>query len=214
MTERSDEAIPNDPVMHENRAETTVPPEPDHAETQSDLTTAAGDSAAAADDFADGQPRQLALNSITVDRMGAWIVAGIIGLPTLAAVITLWYVLELPLIANLGMLFGWLLLVGWLLWGATIYPRLAYNHASYTLSPLGIEIRRGVYFRHVHNIPRSRVQHTDVRHGPIARHFGLATLIIHTAGTQNHTVTLGGLQRETAMRIRDYLIRGSERDGV
>lgn len=169
------------------------------------------------DDLANGEPRRLALNSITVDRMGAWIAAGALGLPSLIAVIVLWLTLDendMPLIAKFGMAAGWLLLALWLIWGATLYPRLYYDRASYTLSPQGIEIRRGVFWRHVLNIPRSRVQHTDVRHGPIARHFGLATLVIHTAGTQNHTVTLGGLERDMAMRIRDFLIRGGDRDGV
>ena len=57
----------------------------------------------------------------------------------------------------------------------------------------GFEILRGVYWRTLTNVPRSRVQHTDVSQGPLERRFGLGTLVIYTAGTQHSQVTLPGL---------------------
>ena len=47
-----------------------------------------------------------------------------------------------------------------------------------------IEIWSGVLWRQAVVVPRSRVQHIDVSQGPIERSYGLATLSIHTAGTQ------------------------------
>ena len=69
-------------------------------------------------------------------------------------------------------------------------------------------------WRSVVSVPQTRVQHTDVSQGPLERALGLATLIIHTAGTQNASVSLGGLRREDAQRIRDYLVDVDERDAV
>ncbi len=67
-----------------------------------------------------------------------------------------------------------------------------YRHTFYRLDAQGIEIRRGVYWRVVINVPRSRVQHTDVSQGPVERRYGLGTLVIYTAGTDHAKVDLAG----------------------
>ena len=64
------------------------------------------------------------------------------------------------------------------------------------------------------SVPKSRVQHTDVSQGPLQRRFGLATLVLHTAGTQHAAVSLSGLSHEAALQIRDYLIEGGPDDAA
>jgi len=108
----------------------------------------------------------------------------------------------------------WLGLSGAAAWHLRRWPRIAYAYASYRLDDLGMEIRKGVYFRSITNVPRSRVQHTDVSQGPLERRFGLGTLVVHTAGTTNAKVTLAGLDYETARRIRAHLIPGAQGDAV
>ena len=93
-------------------------------------------------------------------------------------------------------------------------PRSRIATSSYRVDGLGIEIRRGVYWREVTSVPRSRVQHTDVSQGPLERRFGLGTLVIHTAGTANSEVTLAGLEHAVAGRIRDHLLPGDRNDAV
>lgn len=56
-------------------------------------------------------------------------------------------------------------------------------------------------------VPVSRVQHIDVSQGPIERSAGVATLILHTAGTEGSRVILPGISRQRAEEIRDA-IRG------
>ena len=70
-----------------------------------------------------------------------------------------------------------------LAWQLYRWPAISYRFASYRLDASGFEIRRGVYWRTITNVPRSRVQHTDVSQGPLERRFGLGTLVIYTAGT-------------------------------
>jgi membrane protein YdbS with pleckstrin-like domain len=109
---------------------------------------------------------------------------------------------------------GWLaasLLLAWWLWR---WPAIAYRYASYRLDASGIEIRRGVVWRSIINVPRSRVQHTDVSQGPIERGHGLSTLIIHTAGTAHAQVALPGLARPVAISLRDQLLPHDGRDAV
>ena len=55
-------------------------------------------------------------------------------------------------------------------------------------------------------MPRSRIQHTDVTQGPYERRFGLATLVVYTAGTENASITIEGLSHETALAVRDALL--------
>jgi membrane protein YdbS with pleckstrin-like domain len=85
-------------------------------------------------------------------------------------------------------------------------PVLAYRHSSFRLDAQGIEIRRGIFFRSVITVPRSRVQHTDVSQGPFERRHGLGTLQIFTAGVMHAHVPLAGLAHERALEIRDALL--------
>jgi membrane protein YdbS with pleckstrin-like domain len=58
------------------------------------------------------------------------------------------------------------------------------------------------------------VQHTDVSQGPLQRRYGLATLTVHTAGTENAQVQLPGLPHDVALSIRDHLLPGNTADAV
>ena len=99
-------------------------------------------------------------------------------------------------------------------WWLQAWPPIEYRYASYRVDQNGLEIRRGVLFRAVINVPRSRVQHTDVSQGPLQRRFGLATLVVHTAGTSSAEVHLAGLTHDVALSIRDHLLPGNAEDAV
>ena len=95
--------------------------------------------------------------------------------------------------------------LGYVIW-CVRRPVLAYRHAGYRLDAQGIEIREGVIWRRIINVPRSRVQHIDVSQGPFERRHGIGTLAIYTAGVSHAMVTLPGLDHERALRMRDYLL--------
>jgi len=54
-------------------------------------------------------------------------------------------------------------------------------------------------------VPVARVQHIDVSQGPIERSAGVATLSLHTAGTEHSLVMLPGISRRRAEEIRDAI---------
>ncbi len=89
-------------------------------------------------------------------------------------------------------------------------PRWVYENTWYIVRPQGLEIHRGIVWKSVVNVPRSRVQHIDVVQGPILRRFGLATLTLYTAGTHHAAVALTGISYETAIRIRDFFLHGED----
>jgi hypothetical protein len=101
---------------------------------------------------------------------------------------------------------GALLIIASLFTMACVWPRLQHRHTGWRLDETGLEIRRGVLWRHQVTIPVARVQHTDVSQGPLQRQYELGTVTIHTAGTQNASVMLSGLTHSTAVELRDQLI--------
>lgn len=101
---------------------------------------------------------------------------------------------------------SWLGFTGGMIFLALWYPAAAYAKLRYAVNDMGIEIRHGIFWRKVVSVPKQRVQHTDVEQGPLMRRFGIAKLVIHTAGTQYATVSLEGLEFDMARRIRDHLI--------
>lgn len=89
---------------------------------------------------------------------------------------------------------------------AVTLPQLRYARVRWRVDATTIDYHYGVWWRVEHTIPRSRVQHIEVSQGPLQRALGLASLIIFTAGEQLNSVTIGGLDVETARTIRTQLL--------
>lgn len=101
----------------------------------------------------------------------------------------------------------WLLLPGLVLGWA----RVRWRRTTWRLDARGLQVRRGVFFRKEVLVPRSRVQHLDLERGPIERHFGLATLVVHTAGTRMHALRQSGFLDADAVALRDALLPEADR---
>jgi uncharacterized protein len=163
--------------------------------------------------IADGIDHPLDPRYVPLQRLHGVITTLVLAGVSFVAMVGLWIASERLLFGLLLVPF-WLALVALLGWQLRRWPAIAYRHTSYRVDDLGIEIRRGVYWRGITNVPRSRVQHTDVSQGPLERRFGLGTLVVHTAGTANSEVTLAGLDHAVAGRIRDHLLPRGGDDAV
>jgi membrane protein YdbS with pleckstrin-like domain len=161
---------------------------------------------------ADGIPRQLDPRTVTVERLQGLIASAIVSFISFIGVIVLAVSRVLDSFWTAVALAGLFVASAGLAALSLAWPPIHYRHVGYTVSPDRIEIRRGVLWRSVISVPRNRVQHTDVSIGPIERAFGLATLVIYTAGTQHASVELSGLSQPAAGAIRDHLL-GGEADG-
>lgn len=82
------------------------------------------------------------------------------------------------------------------------------------LLPDGLLVRRGVWWRSETFVPRARIQHTDVDEGPVARHFGIATLKVFTAGSRVSELEVEGLARADTIALRDRVLGRSGADGI
>jgi hypothetical protein len=156
---------------------------------------------------ADGERRSLPLAHVAAETTACWIAAAGIGGLALVALGVCLLVDWFPAWADAALAGTWIVLVAVLCLVARRWPRLEHRHTAYAVHASGIEIWKGILWRRVISVPRSRVQHTDVEQGPLQRRYGVATLVIHTAGTEEATVRLDGLAHGTALRIRDFLIR-------
>lgn len=172
------------------------------------------ESSTPAPSIADGVERPLDPRSVRLERIVGWIVMASISLPLLLGVLLVLFLAPLPGWAKVLIALVWPAVTAFLGWIGHRWPVVEHHHASYKVDGHGIEIRKGVFWRRVINVPRSRVQHTDVSQGPLERSHGLGTLVIYTAGTEHARVELGGLDHGTALLIRDHLLPKEESDAV
>lgn len=102
-----------------------------------------------------------------------------------------------------GAISGVALLAG--IWLAVIAPPRRWRHWGYAFTGRELHVAHGWWTR-IHTIvPVVRVQHIDVAQGPLERTFGVARLMLHTAGTDQTVVTLPGITRATAEEVRDAI---------
>lgn len=130
------------------------------------------------------------------------------GLPALGLLVPIGLLLRGTALALPLALAVLVLLPGWGLW----LGHRQYVHTRWRLDGDGYALRRGRLWRRETFVPKSRVQHLDIQHGPVARRLGLATLVVHTAGTRHNSVATAGLAADEAERLRDHLARWIERD--
>ena len=150
--------------------------------------------------------QQLDPRSVTAGRLGGWtftlamlLVAGGSGVAALIGT-------GAPLVSWIGSGAVALLIFGVLAAASHFGPAVRYRSTWVRLDEDGLEYEHGWLWRHHISVPRSRIQHTDVTQGPYERRFGLATLVVYTAGTENASIAIEGLSHETALAFRDALL--------
>ncbi len=88
---------------------------------------------------------------------------------------------------------------------AAFLPRARYRAWGFHLRPAGLLVRHGLVWRSVSVVPHARIQYVDTRRGPLERAFGLATVVVYTAGSRGAAVRIPGLDVADAEALRDRL---------
>ena len=148
---------------------------------------------------------RLAPQYIAIDRLVGFIISAFVSVAVLAGVVISWFVLGFGwiwyLIAGAALLF-----IVFLFWIAYVWPVWEYETTSWRLGENGLEIHRGVFWKHRISIPVARVQHADVSQGPLQRRYELGKLTVHTAGTHNASIELTGISHQQAIELRDEIV--------
>lgn len=97
----------------------------------------------------------------------------------------------------------WAVAIGFAVWIA----RKRYRYTFWMLDEDGFAVRRGRLWQWETRVPASRVQHLDLKRGPLERAHRLASLVLHTAGTRLNAVSISGLDDADAERLRDHFSR-------
>jgi uncharacterized protein len=90
-----------------------------------------------------------------------------------------------------------------LTWSAAA-PPVAYRRWRFALRADDLWIRKGILVRSVSVIPYRRLQFVDTTQGPLARLFGLAELVVHTAAP-GASGRIPGLDAAEAEELRERL---------
>jgi membrane protein YdbS with pleckstrin-like domain len=89
----------------------------------------------------------------------------------------------------------------------TVRAHLRYESWSYRVRANSLFLDRGVFTRVRTVVPYVRIQHVDASRGPVERAFGLATVVVYTAGSRGADVSIPGLTPERADDLQDRLKR-------
>jgi len=111
--------------------------------------------------------------------------------------------LLLGLLAGPGWALFALLPLALLLWGWVLLGR-NWRSWRYAERADDLLISRGVLWREETVVPYGRMQLVEVTSGPVERHFGLASVQLHTAAAATDA-TIPGLDPAEAERLRDRL---------
>jgi uncharacterized protein len=82
---------------------------------------------------------------------------------------------------------------------------LSFRNMGYALREHDVNFRKGWFVKSITSIPFNRVQHCEVKQGPLENMLGLASLKVFTAGGAGSDMTIRGLAKEKAKDLRSYI---------
>ena len=77
---------------------------------------------------------------------------------------------------------------------------------KYAIRRRDLIYRSGLIFQYTTVIPFNRVQHVEIKSGPIDRMFGLSKLKVYTAGGSQSDLVIPGLNANTAAKLKEVII--------
>lgn len=78
---------------------------------------------------------------------------------------------------------------------------------GYALRQKDVSYKSGLIWFSMTSVPFNRIQHCEVSQGPLGRLFELASVKVYTAGGSGSDISINGLSKERAQRLRDYITK-------
>jgi len=195
--------------------EHTLPPEePTPGTPGVELPTERAPIPAPAPAFADGAARALEPGWIPASRFGGLVFFAVVGGLAYFVLFVALALGKLHVVPFLAVALALGVVVAAALILSALWPKWEHARAGYRILPDRIESWRGLLWRRSVSVPISRVQYTDVKQGPIQRRHGIATLVVHTAGTMSSDIEFPGLPPALANEVRDWLVGQTGSDAV
>jgi membrane protein YdbS with pleckstrin-like domain len=102
---------------------------------------------------------------------------------------------------------AWMALAAVMLLWSVLVPPLAYMRWAFVADDDLLRMRYGILFHEERIVPVHRMQHVDLTRGPVERLFGLATLVVFTAGNEGSAFRVPGLTLLRAQQLRDRILK-------
>lgn len=90
----------------------------------------------------------------------------------------------------------------------------AFPKKLYALRERDIIYTKGLLWWERTSIPFNRIQHAELKQGPVDRFFKLHSLKIFTAGGQSSDLVIPGLNEETAAKLKEFILGKTALDGT
>lgn len=87
-----------------------------------------------------------------------------------------------------------------------LLTKKAFLQKKYAIRHKDILFQSGLIYRQLTVIPFNRIQHIEIKNGPLDRMFGLAGLKIYTAGGSQSDLSIPGLEQQRAEEIKEFII--------
>jgi uncharacterized protein len=87
-----------------------------------------------------------------------------------------------------------------------VFSYFGVRNKGYALREKDIMLRKGVLANHQTVIPINRIQHVGIHEGILSRFFGLCELQIFTAGGSSSDISIPGIPKSTAEKIKLFLL--------
>ncbi|MCL1137778.1 PH domain-containing protein [Shewanella pneumatophori] len=91
----------------------------------------------------------------------------------------------------------------------SVVSYVRYQHAkslAYAVCEHELIMQQGFWWVKRTSLPYSRLQHVSLSHGPLERHFNLATIKCFSAGSGSAEIELPGIEQQTAEQLRQHLL--------
>lgn len=95
-----------------------------------------------------------------------------------------------------------------------VLTRKAFDKKKYALRDKDILYTKGLIWSKRIAIPFNRIQHAEVKQGPIERIYKLHNLKIFTAGGSSSDLSIPGLTEEKALKLKNFILNKVEADGT
>lgn len=91
--------------------------------------------------------------------------------------------------------------------------KLGFKKKKYSLREKDIVYTKGLIWSVRTSIPFNRIQHAEIKQGPIERKFNLSSLKVFTAGGQSSDLVIPGLPSEKALQLKAFVLGKTAEDG-
>ena len=118
--------------------------------------------------------------------------------------ISLYFIKPLQQLVWASMLIG-----GWALIAVAWYwlQEKSFTVKAYAIREKDVIYRSGWIIQSTHTCPFNRIQHSAVTIGPLEKKFGLASLVLYTAGSSEADLRIRGLQEATAWTLKEWITK-------